>query len=186
MSVRDTINKYSSLLKEDNYDKVFSSCSGRERKELLNFLYNVCGIDVLSCMSSVPSKFFAGTDISIISIPSNITTIGANAFEQSHVSTVVMEDSVTSMGTSAFFNCTNLTKVRLSRSLEKIESRTFWGCSGLERIFIPESVTFIGKDAFYGCDDIMIIATKRDMKSPKLRLAGDIEFYKSHLKYKRV
>ena len=186
MSIKEIVNKYSKFLKEDNYDEVFKTCKKEDRVELLNFLYNVCGIDALSHMSSIPTRLFENTNITNISIPSTIGTVGAEAFLNSDVSVVYIDDSVSSIGTGAFMNCKRLNKVRLSRTLEKIDSDTFSGCYNLEKIYIPESVKIIGRNAFNGCDNILIIADART-GSNQLKFSGsEIDFYKEHLKYKRT
>ena len=186
MTIRDIVKKYENLLREDKYEEVFKNCDDEEKSMLVNFLYN-CGINVLTYMTTIPTQFFYGTNIKIVTIPNNITSIGYQAFALSNVSEVYMDDSVTSMDAAVFLNCHNLSKIRLSRSLEKIPNRTFENCSSLQRIFIPESVTVFGNDVFRGCpDDILIVTTFREDPKDNIRFTNkDVEFYKTHLKFKR-
>lgn len=185
-TIREIIKKYENLLKEDRYDEFFSKCQQDERRIFINYAYNKVGVDVLEFMSSIPSRMFQGTEISSITIPSSITSIGNMAFADSSVVTIYMEDSVVDMGTGVFKGCTNLSKIRLSRSLEKIPNEAFMNCYQLSKIYIPESVKIIGLNAFKGCDDILIVADFRTNQSDKLKfMASETDFYKSHLKFKK-
>ena len=128
-TVREIIKKYENLFKDDKYDEFFQKCSQEEGRILLNYAYNKAGVDVLELMTTIPSKMFQGTNISSITIPSTITSIGAQAFADSSVVTIYMEDSVVDMESGVFKNCSSLSKARLSRSLEKIPSEAFMNCT---------------------------------------------------------
>ena len=55
------------------------------------------------------------------------------------------------IGESAFRDCTGLTSVAISKSVNKIESCAFANCSALTSVVIPESVVSIGNGAFVSC-----------------------------------
>ena len=65
--------------------------------------------------------------------------------------------SVTSIGADAFRYCTGLTSVTIPSSVAYIENDAFLGCSGLTSITIPSGVTSIGDGAFYGCSGLTSI-----------------------------
>lgn len=52
--------------------------------------------------------------------------------------------------------CTNLASVKISSSIEYIESNAFYGCYNLEIIEMPSSLTYIGNQAFFGCSMLSI------------------------------
>lgn len=187
MGTREVINKYQSLLKDDRYDEIFKRCSEAEARTLLDFLYNQVGINPLEFMTFIPNKFFYGMNIKGVTIPNTITTIGNSAFESSTIQDVYMSDSVVDMGRNVFRGCSELVKIRLSKGLTEIPDGTFANCTNLTKIFIPDAVTFIGRDAFENCNNILIGANFRKDPNNKIQfMKSDIEFYKQHLRFKRV
>ena len=69
-------------------------------------------------------------------------------------STYTVPDSVTEIGNYAFYNCTSLSKVKLSNGLTKIGDIAFRDCKSLKEITIPDSVTEIGNYAFDYCTSL--------------------------------
>ena len=67
------------------------------------------------------------------------------------ITTVTIPDSVTSIGSNAFSFCMELTSVTIGSSVTSIGEHAFWWCTGLTEITIPGSVTSIGDDAFSYC-----------------------------------
>lgn len=51
----------------------------------------------------------------------------------------------------AFYNCTQLTDVILSKNLTSIDKNAFYNCNSLTSITIPDTITSIGSTAFYNC-----------------------------------
>ncbi len=81
-------------------------------------------------------------------LPSNIISIGENAFNGNHLTNVTIPDSVISIGNQAFiFN--NLTNVIIGNTVEIISGNAFRN-NDLTNITIPGSVTSIGNSAFSG------------------------------------
>jgi hypothetical protein len=68
--------------------------------------------------------------------------------------------AVKSIGSSAFSNCTGLTRISIPNSVTSIGNSAFSGCSGLTSIEIPNSVTSIGNSAFYGCRGLTTLSVK--------------------------
>ena len=60
---------------------------------------------------------------------------------------VIFPDTVEYIDANAFFGCEELTRVRWSAGLRKINSAAF-DCTGLETLVLPEGVTFLGGNAF--------------------------------------
>lgn len=87
-----------------------------------------------------------------------VECINASAFKnQTQISSISLPDSLTSIGDYAFYGCTGLTSVTIPDSVTSIESFAFNGCTGLTSVTIPDSVTSIGSYAFYYCTGLTSI-----------------------------
>ena len=93
-----------------------------------------------------------GNEITELTIPNTVTSIGKDAFKNAiHLTSVTIPDSVTVIGDSAFQNCNSLVSISLSDTLTSISAYAFQGCSSLSDIVVSEGVTAIGNNAFQGC-----------------------------------
>ena len=81
----------------------------------------------------------------------NVTSIGEYAFfDCSNLTSITIPNSVTSIGQSAFSR-SGLTSVEIPNSVTSIVKYAFQGCSGLTSVTIGNSVTNIGAQAFNAC-----------------------------------
>ena len=102
------------------------------------------------------SIFFKCSSLTSFTIPSNIETIGANAFRQdpagSGLTSITIPSSVTTIESKAFQNITSLTTVTIPNSVTTIGNQAFYGCSGLTSVVIPTSISSagLGASAFEG------------------------------------
>ncbi|MBR7012772.1 MAG: leucine-rich repeat protein [Muribaculaceae bacterium] len=103
----------------------------------------------------IPNFFAQGSQITEITIPNSVTTIGNSAFDgcSSLSGTLSIPNSVTSIGEAAFSGCIGLTgELTIPNSVTAIRNATFNGCSGLSgTLTIPNSVSAIGSQAFADC-----------------------------------
>ena len=101
------------------------------------------------------------SDLTTITIPDSVTSIGYSAFSGcTNLTTITIPDSVTSIGNFAFIECTNLTTITIPDSVTSIGDGAFSWCENLTSITIPDSVTSIGDLAFDGCENLAIHALK--------------------------
>ena len=108
-------------------------------------------INPLMYMESIPAHYMDGSKRTSVSIPNNITSIGACAFIISSLTSVIIPNSVTSIGFYAFRGCTGLTNITIPDSVQSIDYYAFQGCTKLTNITIPDSVESIGDYAFSKC-----------------------------------
>lgn len=71
--------------------------------------------------------------------------------------TITVPENVTVIGAGAFRQCDCLTEIVLPASITEIGDDAFDTCDALTAITIPESVTTIGEDAFASCDSVSVI-----------------------------
>ena len=88
-------------------------------------------------------------DLTSVTIPDSVTSIGDSAFSGcTGLTSVTIPNSVTRIGSDAFQDCPRLTSVTIPNSVTSIRDFTFDGCTGLTSVTIPNSVTSIGYAAF--------------------------------------
>ena len=94
---------------------------------------------------------YKGSD-SIVSVPSEVRRIGAEAFKGcTNITKVVLPDSVEVIGEAAFEDCSNLTEVEGGNQVREIRDRAFAGCF-INTVHIPASVEKIGLRAYDSMD----------------------------------
>lgn len=91
---------------------------------------------------------FQDAEIQEIHLPDSLEIIEESAFRSSKLKSISIPDSVTAIEDNAFMLCTDLTRVKLSNSLQKISSECFANAA-LESVEIPNRVKEIGKWSFY-------------------------------------
>ena len=154
--------------------------------------------------SSNDSSYFTGLSGEFV-INSEITSIGKYAFQFADLSSITIPSSVTTIGYEAFYGCTSLTSITIPNSVTSIWEQAFSGCTGLISIVvdennsvydsrnncnaiirtqtntliagckntvIPASVTTIGYAAFYYCKSLTSITIPNSVTS-----IGDYAFY---------
>ena len=109
-------------------------------------------------VTSISNEAFENCwELTSITIPNSITSIGNAAFRCSGLTSITIPNSVTSIGAMAFFSCSNLTSITLPNSVTNIDNHTFNHCEALTSINIPNSVISIGNWAFSDCSSLKSI-----------------------------
>ena len=118
--------------------------------------------------------FQNSTNLTSVTIPNSVTSIGDDAFYGcSSLTSVNIPNSVTSIGVEAFRNCTSLTSVTIPNSVTKIGDGALRDCTSLTSVTIPNSVTSIGQFAFRDCTSLTSVTIPNSVTS-----IGDEAFYK--------
>ena len=146
---------------------------------------NLSGSKTYNVVSIRAGAFSSRPNISSLSLPNSITTIGANAFSGCALTSITIPEGVTSIGTGAF-NCAGLKTVTiksnslvstdftstsnissifgkqvetyiLGNNITTIGANAFANCSTLTSITLPSSLISIREWAFYGCSGLTSI-----------------------------
>ena len=105
------------------------------------------------------------TNLTSVTIPDSVTSIGASAFSLTSLTNVTIGNGVTSIGELAFYYCTSLTSVTIGNSVTSIGFQAFIDCTHLTSVTIPNSVTSIGNGAFYNCASLTSVTIPNSVTS---------------------
>ena len=131
----------------------------------MNTLIGSCVIH--SRTKAIAEEAFKGcVELTSITIPDGVTSIGNFAFEDcEELTSVIIPDGVTSIGDFAFWGCRGLTSITIPDSVTSIGSGAFSRCFGLTSVTIPDSVTSIGNFAFEDCDGLTSVTIPNSVTS---------------------
>ena len=96
--------------------------------------------------------FEGNKNLTEVTIPDNVTALGAYTFEGcTALSRVTLPDGLLSIGACTFQNCTSLKSITFGADLLTIGENAFENCSALSSVAIPDKVSIIPEYAFYNC-----------------------------------
>ncbi|MCQ2960576.1 MAG: leucine-rich repeat domain-containing protein [Bacteroidales bacterium] len=117
-------------------------------------------------ITTIPSSAFQSTNITTITIPENVTSIGDGAFYNcQYLSEIFFNQKVKTIGVQAFGKCNSLMIVTIPESVEKIEKSAFLSCSNLIYPIFKEGLVSIGEMAFYDCGNIVAVNLPSTLQS---------------------
>ena len=103
-------------------------------------------------VTEIGAGAFANEGLKTIIIPGTVKKIQANAFAyNSTLETVIMQEGVEEIGGWAFANCDKLKNIQFPESLTKISQMAFYNCDNLEEIKIPSQIKTIENNTFDDC-----------------------------------
>lgn len=116
----------------------------------------VTNIEIPSNVTSISDNAFENCNSLIsVTIANDVINIGKNAFSNcENLTNVTISDNVNSIDAYAFYNCINLTDISIGNGVTTIGNSAFEGCIGLIEVTIPDNVKYIGSSAFYDCSNI--------------------------------
>ncbi|MBQ4215541.1 MAG: leucine-rich repeat domain-containing protein, partial [Bacteroidales bacterium] len=110
-------------------------------------------------------------DEGILYVGIGVTKINNNQYKDNqNITEIQFKDTVTeisSIGTSAFRNCTGLTKVVIPGNVKSIGDWAFAGCSNLEEIVFEEGVEKLIVYAFVDCPKLQSVTLPKSIQSIK-------------------
>jgi hypothetical protein len=97
------------------------------------------------------------TNITSLTLPSTVTSIGNFAFRNLQVSALSIPDSVTSIGFAAFTGSSMMTSLSIGNGIATISNSVFAGLSRLTSLTLGTGVRAIDLEAFYGTDALSVL-----------------------------
>ena len=126
--------------------------------------YDLTAITLPESIMSIGNNAFRNSSITTINLPDNIFSLGNGAFASClKLTSIIIPPYITEISTSIFWGCTNLTSITLHDEVSTIGYGAFAMCANLEELALPESVIAIKADAFYGCSNLKEIALPKKL-----------------------
>ena len=122
---------------------------------------NLTSITIPSSVTSIGSSAFSGCSglKSVVWNAKNVADFSSNSYApfyniRSQITTFTFGDSVQHIPANLCYGMRNLTSITIPSSVTSIGNSAFYNCSGLTSVTIPNSVTSIGRQAFYDCSGL--------------------------------
>ncbi|MBQ8825184.1 MAG: leucine-rich repeat protein, partial [Ruminococcus sp.] len=121
-----------------------------------------------STLTEIPDNFLSNcvslSDVSNI-LGENTLSIGQEAFSNCNITEVTIPNSVQTIGNGAFRVCKSLKKVTLPENCSVIPYEMFSDCKKLSDIILPDSIETIGNNAFKNCKSLQQITLPENILS---------------------
>lgn len=120
------------------YNNVFEGCT------------SLSNVKLNEGCTTLGHHVFKNCPLAEVTFPNSLNSIGEWAFEGTTLKTVDLSNThITSLSTGSFYNCTQLSDVKLPKTLTDIGNNAF-SCSVIASITFPPSLQKIGDWAFQG------------------------------------
>lgn len=114
---------------------------------------NLTSITVPENVTTIGAYAFAGSGLTEIFLPEGLKSIGESAFTGVPVTQLYIPDSVIYIGSYAF-SYSKLEEITLPVGLVKLERELFGSCISLKRAYISEGTISLGVYMFYTCPNL--------------------------------
>ena len=118
---------------------------------------NLTSVTIPYGVTTIGNSAFYFTGVTNLIIPNSVTTIGIGAFASSGITSITLSNSLTSIGSDAFWNCEKLMSIQIPYGVTTLKNSTFVQCPNLTSVTIPNSVTTIETTTFYSCQNLKSI-----------------------------
>ena len=126
-------------------------------KDIDGVLFDKAGTTILLFPRAYPNKDYV--------IPDGVTNIGTIFAGRTDLTGITIPGSVESIGYKAFSECKSLESVTIENGVESIGQGAFIGCTGLTSVTIEYGVESIGQGAFLLCGNLASVSI---MGNPKM------------------
>jgi hypothetical protein len=129
----------------------------------------VKNIPITKISDSVFYNSSVRTEITSVTLPSTVTSLGYNCFRNCSNLTQINLQNVTSLGQYCFYYCTKLASIDLS-NITSLGDYCFQSCSNLTEVTLSDTITSLSNYCFASC------AKLASINIPKITNLGDFCF----------
>ena len=132
---------------------------------------NLTTISLPETLRTIGGQAFYGcSNLDGVALPSSLTTIATGAFaECTALTSVAIPSGVKTVNMDTFRNCKSLTEVTIAAGVQKIDDGGFEGCENLESILLPSSLETLGDYAFQNCKSLKSVTIPNGVTSIAFR-----------------
>ena len=119
-------------------------------------------------VTRIGEKAFRYADVEHVILPSTVTFIGENAFQNCmKLTTIELNEGLCAISSNSFEHCEKLASVEFPSSLFTIGQYAFLCCTSLKRLVIPSNLQTIPPFCFQGCSNLETVELKNISKIEK-------------------
>lgn len=118
--------------------------------------YNLTSVTIPNSIKTIGPGAFAFSSLTSVTIPTSVSAINDYTFYGCSLTSAIIPNTITYIGEYAFSD-SGLTSLTIPNSVTSIGICAFGNCIGLTSVSIPNSVISIGMNAFKGCNSLTSI-----------------------------
>ncbi len=140
---------------------------------------NLTSISIPNSVTTIGTEaFFRCTSLKSIVLPNSVTEINVGAFKYCwSLETVVLPEGLKEVTNLVFLGCSSLASINIPASVKEIDDFAFWRCTGLKSISLPDGLEDIGQGTFQECSSLTSITLPASIQGISIHA-----FYQSGLK----
>ena len=106
---------------------------------------------------------FQNTDITGITLPNSITSLGNSCFKLCNkLTSVKLPDNITSLGDETFMTCSKLSSINITNTLTSLGEFCLAFCN-ITKLTLPNSITNLGNNCFQSCENLETITLPQNI-----------------------
>ena len=166
--LKNFINNHSKLIDENKFEALYSlpdlhNTEGL-KAQFTQLLFNA-KIPFLEHVKRLVSNMFSGTAIDITTLPSNVESIGLQAFKNAdNLRKFVIPETVKTIAAGAFMECANLTSIDIKAPVDGLYVSCFKDCVKLSEVTLPNTIKRLGGSVFRNCTSLKKITLPKSLE----------------------
>ena len=120
-------------------------------EDAFNGCAQLTGVSFPSTLTTIGLQAFQYTGLESVNVPANVTEMGTSTFYGSALVSAVINANIEALPTYIFDGCPNLVSVELGAGIQSYSNSAFAYCPLLTSVTVPAGLTEIPEYCFYGC-----------------------------------
>ena len=112
-----------------------------------------------------PNAFNDSKNLESITLPSGLKSIQVNGFSDcSNLQSIDFPENLQYIGDTAFNYCTSLTEIEIPANVQSFGYGIFGNCTSLKQAFFDEGVDVVGESMFYNCTNLRWVTIPKSVE----------------------